>query len=217
MPWGRLDDGLYDHPKLDLLGRDRMAGVGLWAVAVSWCNRRLTDGVVPNDRIRLLGGSRNLAEKLVDAGLFEHHDQGYLIHDFLDFNDSRETVEARRAADAQRKRRVRTDSDMDSTPDSGADSGRTPSGQTAHSERTPDRTPPGTRARPHAIAPAAARPGPTRPNPNPSPPVANGESHHRARPRGDEAEDQRAGGRNGREGRPEKVGDVMADVFGARR
>ena len=34
-------------------------------VAISWSNRRLTDGHIPADRIRLLGGTRSQAEALV--------------------------------------------------------------------------------------------------------------------------------------------------------
>lgn len=107
MAWGRVDDGLYDHPKLDRLGRDRLAGVGLLTVAISWSNRRLTDGIIPTERVLLLGGTVALADKLVDAELFEKHPTGYLIHDFLDFNDSAETVRAKRDADAERQRRHR--------------------------------------------------------------------------------------------------------------
>jgi hypothetical protein len=107
MPWGKLDDSLYDHPKLDALGRQRLPCVGLWAVAISWSNRRLTDGHIPTDRIRLLGGTHGQAEALVAAGLFDVAEDGYLIHDFTDFNDSREAVMARRAAAAHRQRQAR--------------------------------------------------------------------------------------------------------------
>lgn len=100
MPWGRLDDSLYDHPKLDLLGSQRMAGVGLWAVSISWCNRRLTDGFLPASRIRQLGGTVRLAERLVEVGLFDRAEGGYLVHDFLEFNDSKLEAEAK-----QRQRR----------------------------------------------------------------------------------------------------------------
>lgn len=105
MPWGRLDDGLYDHPKLDALGRQRLAAVGLWTLAISWCNRRLTDGLVPAERIRLLGGTPALAELLVTAGLFDRTETGYAIHDFLAFNESRVDIELRREADRKRKRK----------------------------------------------------------------------------------------------------------------
>lgn len=156
MPWGRLDDGLYDHPKLDELGRDRLPAIGLWALAISWCNRRLTDGDVPGDRIRILGGSKALADRLVSAGLFDAAGGDYRVHDFLQFNDSREDVIARREADAERKRRARGGM---SRPDSGGDSG-----EESGMESTPDsaRTPSGPRARPHD----RARPGPTRPIPD---------------------------------------------------
>lgn len=107
MPWGKLDDSFYDHPKLDELGRDRLAGAGLWAVSISWCNKRLTDGHVTFERIARLGGTTRLAERLADVGLYERVPGGYLIHDFLDFNDSREMVEARREAERIKKRSQR--------------------------------------------------------------------------------------------------------------
>lgn len=116
MPWGRLDDSLYDHPKLDDLpgteealegipgdGMVRLAAVGLWARSISWCNRFLTDGKVPRDRIVKLDGSRELADLLVRVGLFERCSGGYQVHDFLQFNDSRDVVLERRAKEAARK------------------------------------------------------------------------------------------------------------------
>lgn len=104
MPWGRLDDGLYDHPKLDDLGGQRLPAIGLWTLAISWSNRWLTDGHVPFSRVRALGGSATIADRLVTAGLFEKVDDGYLIHDFLEFNDSRADVEAKRSAEREKKR-----------------------------------------------------------------------------------------------------------------
>ena len=104
MPWGRLDDSLYDHPKLDRLGEsDRLPGIGLWALSISWSNRFLTDGHVPRGRVEKLGGSLELAESLVSAELFDHDGTGYRIHDFLEFNDSRADVEERRQKEAERK------------------------------------------------------------------------------------------------------------------
>ena len=130
MPWGKLDDSLYDHPKLDRLGRNRLLGVGLWSVAISWCNRRLTDGHVPIERIKRLGGTVRLADALVEAELFERTPDGYLVHDFLHFNESKATVLARRAAEAERQRKRR-----ESQAESGRDTGRT----TGVSTRTPSR------------------------------------------------------------------------------
>lgn len=125
MPWGKLDDSLYDHPKLDKLGRQRMACAGLWAVSISWCNRRLTDGFVPLSRVALLGGTVAQADHLVKAGLFEKVPEGYQVHDFLDFNDSKEYVLARRAKDAERQR-VQRESKQESQRDTARTNGVTP-------------------------------------------------------------------------------------------
>jgi len=146
MPWGRLDDGLYDHPKLDALGRSKLAAVGLWTLAISWSNRRLTDGFVPTDRVLSLGGTPAIADLLVAAGLFDQADGGYVIHDFLTFNESREHVESRREADRNRKRKA------DGLHD---DSARKPSGL----QSTP---------------PRARGPGPARPSDSPQPPASGG-------------------------------------------
>lgn len=102
MPWGRIDDSLYDHPKLDRLGTQRMAAMGLWLVAISWCNRHLTDGHLPADRIGRLGGTKVQAEALVVAELFDTTADGYLVHDFLLFNPSRKDVEEERRRSRER-------------------------------------------------------------------------------------------------------------------
>lgn len=127
MPWGRLDDSLYDHPKLDALGRYRLSCIGLNTLAQSWCNRWLTDGLVPTDRVERLGGTVALANRLVDAGLWEKVDGGYRIHDFLDYNDSRETVLAQReAARARRRNNVGRSGDVQANVTRTSDYVRTP-------------------------------------------------------------------------------------------
>lgn len=161
MPWGRLDDGLYDHPKLELLGRSKLAAVGLWTLSISWCNRRLTDGSIPTRQIRMLGGTIALAELLVDAGLFDKSDDGYVIHDFLVFNDSAVTVQKRRDEAAERQRRhrgVTRDVTHESHGESQRDNG------VSHS----------THARASALA---SRPGPSVPDlDSPQPPASGGRS-----------------------------------------
>lgn len=96
MPWGSVDDGLYDHPKLDALGSSKLPCVGLYMLAISWSNRYLTDGFVPTSRVQKLGGTVALAEKLVQVGLFERAGEDYRVHDFHDFNDTAAAVRERR-------------------------------------------------------------------------------------------------------------------------
>lgn len=182
MPWGRLDDSLYDHPKLDLLPvEDRLAGVGLWARAISWCNRFLTDGHVPRDRVTKLDGTIDLADQLVTAGLWEPASHGYQIHDFLEFNDSRAEVLERRQKDAERKAAWRKAKDAEKA------SGGSHSG-TSRTKKpdvprgvTPSVRPESRRqSRDSTRARAGANPDPTRPDPSsmnsPQPPASGGPS-----------------------------------------
>ena len=96
MPWGRIDDTLYDHPKVDDLGRYRLPCMGLYLLALSYSNRHLTDGHIPTGQVKRLGGTRFLAEQLVRVGLWDLLVDGYRIHDFLDYNDSASAVRRRR-------------------------------------------------------------------------------------------------------------------------
>jgi hypothetical protein len=98
MPWGRCDDGFYRHEKVAHLDPDmELAAVGLFWKSISWCNDRLTDGSVPMNAVRLLGGSVDLADELVRVGLWERAGKGYQVHDFDHFNKTRAVVMAERA------------------------------------------------------------------------------------------------------------------------
>jgi hypothetical protein len=97
MPWGRIDDSLYDHPKVNDLGRFRLPCMGLYLLVLSWSNRYLTDGHIPADQVKRLGGTPRLAVELVRTGLWDKVADGYRVHDFLDFNDSASVVRRRRA------------------------------------------------------------------------------------------------------------------------
>lgn len=98
MPWGRLDDSFYDHPKIEALGRDANAGAGVLMRAVSWSNRWLTDGRIPaHVLLRKFGAAPALVAAMVAGDLLEKIDpETYLIHDFGDYNDLRDEVEERR-------------------------------------------------------------------------------------------------------------------------
>lgn len=197
MPWGRLDDSLYDHPKLDELPSDpaeverilagippaallRLAAIGLWTRAISWSNRFLTDGVVPRAKLAKLDGTTALADALAGecVTLFEKTATGYAVHDFLQFNDSRADVLERRRKEAERKaewRRKRAGIDQPTRPDG------SPNGTSSTSEpnvpqgqKRPSRD--STRARDVARIPTQ-----TRPIPDPTHDSLTRES--RARPR----------------------------------
>jgi hypothetical protein len=97
-PWGRLDDSLYDHPKVERLpARLRNSCVGLMFRAISWSNRHLTDGFVPTATLRKLDGRASEVDALVAVGLLDPADGGVTIHDFLDYSPSAADVKKKRA------------------------------------------------------------------------------------------------------------------------
>ena len=104
--WARLDDQLIDHPKVAVAGKaigpnGRVIALGFFSMALMWCNKHLSDGVLP---LEVVEGFRSyvvhpvsVADALVHAGLFEKHNRGYRIHDYTDYNPTASQVKKRRA------------------------------------------------------------------------------------------------------------------------
>lgn len=96
MTWIRVDDHFADHPKVMALGNDRLAGLGLWHVAASYCARYLTDGYVPASHVKPQAHPRLIA-KMVAVKLFSPVEGGYQLHDWLEYNPSRSAVHQARS------------------------------------------------------------------------------------------------------------------------
>jgi len=112
MSWGRVDDGMLEHRKWVQL-EERGARVwadclAVWVACLGYAARQATDGHVPSAwliRATPLGrAALKSADALVEVGLFERHDDGYVMHDFLEYNESRAERNARREATAARVR-----------------------------------------------------------------------------------------------------------------
>jgi len=117
MTWSKFDDAAPKSPKAVAAGNDAWS---LWAAAIMYCNRHLTDGYITLAALAsdclpcpiAPAKARKLAEQLCavrarpdGVGLFEHADGGiYKVHDFLDWNPSKVEVEAKRKLDRERKR-----------------------------------------------------------------------------------------------------------------
>lgn len=109
-----LDDGFLDHAKFIRATRvASSAAVHLWLGLMVYCKKHLTDGLVPIDVVGSVNGPAprwraRALQALIDAQLIEQVDPSTLrVHDFLDWNDSREEVErksAARRAGAKRRR-----------------------------------------------------------------------------------------------------------------
>lgn len=108
MSWTKLDDGIYDHPKLlRVEPTDRL----LYVWALCWSNRHGTNGSVPPSALPLLAtlagvaNANDAAERLVNAGLWHLGPDGWSVHDFDDYQPSPEKVEQIRQARAEAGRK----------------------------------------------------------------------------------------------------------------
>lgn len=100
MSWVRLDDGFCDHPKIALLP---IKARWVHLHGLCYCNRFLTDGDIPVEvAVRWEGPAAPAV--LVERGLWTIDGDTYSIVGYLDWNDSKQKVEARRRADSERKR-----------------------------------------------------------------------------------------------------------------
>jgi hypothetical protein len=104
MPYLNLDDNFADHPKVDALSDGAFR---LHVAGMLYASKHLTDGFIPANRVPRLTRTykaRHLAE-LMEARMWLPADRGYTLHDYLDWNRSREQIEA----DRERIRKVRSE------------------------------------------------------------------------------------------------------------
>lgn len=127
MTWVRIDDHFDQNPKLAQAGP---LGWALWMAGLAYCNRTLTDGFIPRNVAHSLMGldhidregrawkvcvtsgmtgddvtCESIASWLVDAELWDVVAGGYQVHDYLEFQPSREDVLRERDRNRSRQER----------------------------------------------------------------------------------------------------------------
>ncbi len=103
MAWVRIHDGALTHPKIVGLSD---AAFRLWVWGLSYCQQHLTDGWIPVASLP----SKGKPDSLVTARLWRESDRGgYDVHDYLEWNDSKESVLKKRASLRERVTRYRRD------------------------------------------------------------------------------------------------------------
>lgn len=134
MAWVKVDDHFDEHPKLAAVGP---VGWGVWLAGLAYCNRNLTDGFIPRAVADAIGGrwrvyvptgdgrdqvweinrssgmqghdmeTEWVAALLVANGLWEETDGGYRVHDYADYQPTRQEVLHERQTTAERVKRWR--------------------------------------------------------------------------------------------------------------
>ncbi|WP_158920633.1 hypothetical protein [Streptomyces sp. NBRC 109706] len=104
MPWVRLDDRFPSHRKVALLS-DR--AFRLYVSGLCWCSENLTEGRIATRELNLISrvrGAKTAAAELEKAGLWDRTDDGWEVHDYLEYNPDRARVKADREANAARQK-----------------------------------------------------------------------------------------------------------------
>jgi hypothetical protein len=117
VPWFRVDDDYWRHPKTTNLS---LGARGLWVSAGSWVAANLTDGLVPANQLHVIAPNtplrtiRKYADELVEAGFWgEVLGGSYAFHQWHSDpvrgkrNPSREEVESEKVAWRERQQRAR--------------------------------------------------------------------------------------------------------------
>lgn len=81
--------------------------MGLWMMAGAWSAKELTDGHVPEFMLEEFGATKAQAECLVHVGLWKAERNGYVFHDWAEYQPSREKVLAEREAAKSRMKQAR--------------------------------------------------------------------------------------------------------------
>lgn len=148
MPWVRFDDHFPVNRKVDGLSDTAFR---LHVSAIFWCARNLTDGVVPEADLELVTARvrapARFSTELVHRGLWheagfecgsEHcpppGPDGWVIHDYWEFQPSKEKVIADRASNAERQKNWRERNALHG-PNNGGSNGVS----NARSNKTPSR------------------------------------------------------------------------------
>jgi hypothetical protein len=108
MAWVKVDDQFFRHPKVMAAGRDAR---DLYLVGLCYCAQSLTDGFVPSQAVRVLAAEAEIdtgpasAARLVEVGLWEPTEAGYRVHDYLEYQPSKDQVLHTREVRAEAGRR----------------------------------------------------------------------------------------------------------------
>jgi hypothetical protein len=112
MAWIRLSDNYIDNPKVQALSDGAFR---LWHEGLAFCRRHLTDGMIPFSALRGFKSYSKTREKQLAATKLPDRaplweplpHTGYKVHDYLEWNQSREEEEEHRTISREQMRTLR--------------------------------------------------------------------------------------------------------------
>jgi len=110
--WLKLDNGFAMHPKVVKAGRADTAW--LYIAGLCYASANQTDGFIPAGVLAHVVGFQShahalkCARTLVDVGLWMSAKDGYLVHDYSEWQQTKSAINRKRRKDANRKKEART-------------------------------------------------------------------------------------------------------------
>jgi hypothetical protein len=116
MTWFKVDDKLHAHPKWWALSPNAKA---LWTTAGSWCSSYKTDGALLDSQVPMLAPqvgltpakTKQAAAELVAANMWQRTDDGWVFHQWTDFNPLKAQQDKEAAIEKERKK-IQNDPDL---------------------------------------------------------------------------------------------------------
>lgn len=109
MPWAKIDD---DYPTNGKVMEADNETVLFHLFSIFFCAKNLTDGKLTKGQARTVRNGRGLPPSVVDealrVGFLETRGDGYYVHDYPQYNPTKEQVEAEKEATRVRVARFRT-------------------------------------------------------------------------------------------------------------
>lgn len=110
-PWIRLDDDYINHPKFVALSH---IAFRLWHEGMAYSRKLMTDGIITIGALKTFRySSKSAVKELVTplcpgaSPLWEEHEGGFEIHDYLDWNPTKDVEVGRRESSRERLRKHR--------------------------------------------------------------------------------------------------------------
>ena len=102
MTYARVDDLYDDKRKVKRAWRACPEAIGLHVLSITYCTRHRTDGVLPADWLEEIlphpARRDRVLRAMVEHELFDCNDGVFVVHDYLDWNDSAEVRSERSRA-----------------------------------------------------------------------------------------------------------------------
>jgi hypothetical protein len=99
LPWVRLDSTFpHNYKILDLVDSRKHRAINVYVFGLAYCGHQETDGHIPYKVLRSIHGTQRDADDLVEAGLWERNGEGWIVHDWGNYQASTEYRTSRKRA-----------------------------------------------------------------------------------------------------------------------